>query len=159
MHHRYRDFKWKPDAIVGAILTWRNWPGFTAERCTCGKTANVLGRGPGWFCVCGEFNIQDTQMMDMPHDHPHLGPDKHVFKRVRAQLTHPPYVHRYVWVRRRQPEDRKWQIVWRDRDGVIHRPKGYFYTFEGNQEEADLMIAKLQRWESHRDHLVMAEVG
>jgi hypothetical protein len=155
MNSRYRDFKWKPDAIVEAILTWHNWPGFTGERCTCGKTANVLGHGHGWFCVCGEFNVQDTQMASIPHDNPHFGPDQHVFKRVRAQLVWPPYVNRNVWVRRRQPEDRKWQIVL-ERDGVIHRPKGYFYTFEGNQEETDLMVAKIQRW--HSDYTVMAEV-
>ena len=153
---RHRDFKWKPDEIVEAILSWRNWPGFTAERCTCGKTANVLGRGPGWFCVCGEFNVQCHYGMIIPHDNPHLGPDKHVFKRVRAQLTYPPYVHRYVFVRRRRPGDRKWRIIL-ERDGVIHRPEGYFYAHEGSQEETDLMVAKLQRWESHRDHLVMAE--
>lgn len=156
MKSRYRDFKWKPDQIVEAILNSHTWPGFTADRCSCGKTANVLGGGPGWICVCGNFNPQCSNM-NIPHDHPHLGPDKHVFKRVRAQLVNPPYVRQYVWVRRRQPEDRKWRIILKDRSGFIHRPEGYFYSHEGNQEETDLMVAKLQRWESHRDYTVIAE--
>ena len=152
-----RIFKWKPDAIVEAILTWHNWPGFTGDRCSCGKTANVLGCRPGWFCVCGAYNVQGDYMKK-PYDRPHLGPDKHVFKRVRAQLTHPPYVHWYTWVRRRQPGDQKWRIVLK-RGGVIHRPEGYFYTHEGSQEETDLMVAKLQQWPEHRGYVVMAEAA
>jgi hypothetical protein len=151
------NFEGTPEQIVEATLTWKNWPGFTGDRCSCGKTANVLGRGPGWFCACGAFN-QLGRSMNIPYDNPHIGPDKHVLDQVRAQLIYPPYVHRGVFVRRRQPGDKRWRIVLKDRDGVIHRPEGHFYSHEGNQEETDLMVAKLQRWESHQGYTVMAEV-
>lgn len=69
------DFKWSKDKIVEAVTTWNNFNGFTGETCcSCKKKVNVLACGPGWICVCGEFNAQSFHGANIPHDDPDLGP-------------------------------------------------------------------------------------
>lgn len=67
------DFDYTESEIVDAIETWANYPGFTADKCKCGLTANVL-IGPGWFCTCGHYNILPFYNSQIPHDKPDLGP-------------------------------------------------------------------------------------
>ena len=159
MQSRYRDFKWKADRIVEAILTWHNWPGFSGEYCyQCKKTANVLGTH-GWICVCGAFNAQCFHHNNMPHHYPQLGPNKHVFAAVRKQLVYPSFLlSPYVWVRQRQPGDQQWQIVLKDKTGSVVEPaaNGYLYHLEGSHEEASRAIQKIKSWTQHRAYTLHA---
>ena len=71
------DFDFSVEKIVDAITTWANFNGFSGESCSkCKKTVNVLGCGPGWFCVCGHYNAQSFSHNQIPHDNPDLGPTK-----------------------------------------------------------------------------------
>ena len=54
--------------------TWANYNGFTGETCgACGKTANVLAGGAGWFCDCGHYNAQSLSNFRAPHERPDVG--------------------------------------------------------------------------------------
>jgi len=56
---------------------WMNFNGFSGESCgKCNKTANILGGGPGWICVCESYNAQDFYHNRAPHENPDLGPTK-----------------------------------------------------------------------------------
>ena len=78
-------------------------------------------------------------------------------KAVRRQLIYPPYVAKYLFVRRRQPGDRKWQIVLRAADGSEQRPSGLYYEQEGCREEMNIWIEKIKDWPQHRDYMLLAE--
>ena len=65
------------EQITEAADTWANYNGFSGETCrVCKRTANVLAGGPGWFCVCGQFNFPSWNFHQMPHEHPNLGPSR-----------------------------------------------------------------------------------
>jgi hypothetical protein len=57
---------------------------FTADQCGhCKMTSNVIS-GPGWFCVCGEYNILPWHNHVIPHENPDLGPSR---KKLHAAIT------------------------------------------------------------------------
>ncbi len=61
--------------IAEARDTWNCFPGFTADSChNCLADVNVLAGGGGWFCNCGDFNMQCTSDHTIPHQHPDYGP-------------------------------------------------------------------------------------
>lgn len=62
------------DQIRQAVSNHR-YMGWGAESCgSCRKTANVLAGGPGWFCPCGQYNVQSWSHRQFPHEAPDYGP-------------------------------------------------------------------------------------
>jgi len=59
--------------------TWQNYNGFTGETCgKCKKTANVFAYGAGWFCDCGNYNVQSFSSFQIPHENPDIGTPRSV---------------------------------------------------------------------------------
>jgi len=160
MRIRYRDFKWTANQIVAAILDrnrFMGWNGFSGESCSkCKKTANVLGHGPGWFCICGAYNCQSWSCNQGPHERPDLGPSQHTLNMAHRQVIHPPNVAKYLWVRARQAVDQKWQVTMTDSQGATQWPTGYLYQHEGSPAEMDAWIEKIKDWPQHRDFTLQA---
>lgn len=154
---RYRDFKWTVDQIVDVILHHRAAAGFTAESCHgCKKTANISIAHAGWFCVCGAYNVMSWSYHQMPHVRPDLGPSRHILNMAQRQVVHPPNFAKYLWVRPRRPEDRKWNVTMTDSHGTVHRRVGYLYQHEGSPAEMDAWIKKIEDWPQHRDFTLQA---
>lgn len=69
------------DEIAEMADTWANYNGFSGERCGgCGKTANVLAGGVGWFCECEYYNIQSVHFYSTPHETPDIGPARETIR-------------------------------------------------------------------------------
>jgi hypothetical protein len=92
------EFSFSAEQIVEAARTWARFDGFEGDTCSgralyrksgkCGLTANVLAGGPGWFCVCGHYNMQSWSSHQMTHTDPDMGPDRVTLRQAYAQLDH-----------------------------------------------------------------------
>lgn len=80
-------------SILGTVGGARNpklW--FVGAVCGyCGKTANVLAPGPGWFCTCGDFNPQNHNGYGAKlHRHPNVGPGAESVELMEVINSFPP---------------------------------------------------------------------
>lgn len=67
------------EEITEMCDTWANYQGHTGDSCgACGRTANVLAGGSGWFCVCGHYNVQSWLQYNVVYDFPDMGTPKNV---------------------------------------------------------------------------------
>lgn len=60
---------------------------FIGARCSqCRKTSNVAAPGSGWFCPCGQFNVQFFNGNgEMAFDQPHYGPTREAIREGAVQ--------------------------------------------------------------------------
>ena len=69
------EIRMTPYEMAEAIRTWCNYPGFTAEKCSCGATVNTFAGCPGYHCPkCDRYNCQSWSCHQIPHQHPDFGP-------------------------------------------------------------------------------------
>lgn len=63
--------------------------GFTADNCgKCRIKANIRAGGPGWWCPCGHWNLQDWSGNSViPYDSPDFGPTRELFDAAHSIRT------------------------------------------------------------------------